>query len=326
MVAGRSEAFVVAPAESRCRLDLFLTRKLPDLSRAFLQKLVREGHVTVDGAAGRPSLALRSGSVVSVSVPPPVPSALTPEAIPLSVLYEDDDLLVLDKPAGMVVHPGSGVRQGTLVHALLGRGETWSTIGGEHRPGIVHRLDRGTSGVMVVARTDAAHRALSAQFKDREVEKVYTALVWRSPAADRFDVDLPLGRDSKLRRRMSARTRKPRSASTRFTVLERLTGFTLLEARPRTGRTHQIRAHLKSRNLPIVGDREYGGDRWKSLPEGEVKDLLHAFGRLALHARRLAFVHPARGVEMSFEAPVPPEIERLLAAIRAADARGQGAP
>jgi len=324
MAAPRSESFVVAPAEARCRLDLFLTRRLPDLSRAFIQKLAREGHVTVNGEPARPSTPLRAAQRISVTIPPPVPSGLIAEPIPLRAIHEDEDLLVLDKPAGMVVHPGSGVGTGTLVHALLARGERWSTVGGEHRPGIVHRLDRGTSGVMVVARTDAAHRHLSGQFKDRLVRKVYTALVWGAAKLDRFGVDLPLGRDSKLRRRMSARTRKPRAASTEFSVIERLPGFTLLEARPKTGRTHQIRAHLKSRALPIVGDREYGGDRKRELPEGEVKEILRSFDRLALHASSLSFVHPSRGVVMTFEAPLPTEMDRLLRAIRASSA-GDGA-
>lgn len=309
-------------AEARCRLDLFLARRLPELSRSFLQRLAREGNVRVDGEPARPALLLRAAQVVSVRIPPPVPSSLSPEAIPLSVIYEDDHLLVVDKPAGMVVHPGAGVRSGTLVHALLARGERWSSIGGEHRPGIVHRLDRGTSGVMVVARTDEAHRSLSGQFKDRTVRKVYTALAWGAAPSGRFSVELALGRDSKLRRRISGRTRKPRAATTDFRILEALPGFTLLEARPKTGRTHQIRAHLESRRLPIVGDREYGGDRWRSLPPGPLKDCLSRFHRLALHAHRLGFTHPASGEEISFEAPLPPEMVSLLEAIRSSVRKG----
>jgi len=307
----------VDPAEARSRLDLFLARRLPQLSRSFIQKLAREGHVVVDGEPARPSSILRASQVVTVTIPPPAATSLVPEPIPLSILYEDEDLVVVDKAAGMVVHPGAGVRTGTLVHALLARGERWSSIGGEHRPGIVHRLDRGTSGVIVVARTDAAHRHLSAQFKDRTGVKTYTALCWGSAPSARFGVDLALGRDSVLRRRISGRTRKPRPASTQFAVLERMAGFTLLEARPRTGRTHQIRAHLKSLDLPIVGDREYGGERWRRLPAGPLRGLLEGFDRLALHASRLSFVHPSSGETMAFEAPLPLELRALLEAIRA---------
>jgi 23S rRNA pseudouridine1911/1915/1917 synthase len=314
----REESFTVESADDRMRLDLFLAARLPDLSRAFIQKLAREGGARVAGSPSPPSRRVRAGQTVSLRVPSPAPSPLVGEPIPLHVLYEDEDLLVLSKPAGMVVHPGAGVASGTLVHALLARGPHWSNIGGEERPGIVHRLDRGTSGVMVVARNDRAHRALAAQFKAREVEKSYLALVWGAVAEDQFDVDAPLGRDVRRRRRISTRTAKPRSASTTFQVLERLGVFTLLEARPRTGRTHQIRAHLDSVGHPIVGDAEYGGDRAHTLGAGACRDAVAAFHRLALHARRLAFSHPADGRRLAFEAPIPAELENLLAVLRAA--------
>jgi len=302
------------------RLDQFLAARLPDLSRTYLQRLARSGNVQVDGLGARPGRSVRNGQEVAVAIPPPTPPSLAPEPIPLRVLHEDAEILVLDKEAGMVVHPGAGVRSGTLVHALLARGAGWSAIGGEERPGIVHRLDRGTSGVMVVARTDRAHRHLAAQFKNRTVEKIYVALVWDVVTKETFCIEAPLGRDTKDRRRISPRTSKPREAFTRFNVLERFRGFTLLQASPLTGRTHQIRAHLKAAGHPLVGDAEYGGPRWHSLAEGEIRETIRSFGRPALHARRLSFTHPASEERLTFEAPLPPDIEAVLAALRVREA------
>ena len=316
-MAPREEIIVVEAAEDRLRVDQLLAARLPGLSRSAIQRLAREGLVRVEGAAVRPGRFVRPGQRVVITIPDPVPARLVPEAIPLEVLHEDDDLIVIAKPAGMVVHPGAGVTSGTLVHALLARGPFWSTIGGEERPGIVHRLDRGTSGVMVVARNDAAHRRLAAQFKDRRVRKIYVALVWGNPEADRFLVEAPLGRDIRLRRRISTRTAKPRDAATEFRVLERLGDFTLLEAAPRTGRTHQIRAHLKSVGLPIVGDSEYGGERWRAVGDPDLRERVRAFNRLALHAAALAFVHPGSGRPVTFEAPLPAEFQDLLTFLRA---------
>jgi 23S rRNA pseudouridine1911/1915/1917 synthase len=285
------------------------------MSRAFLQKLARQGHVRVEGQAARPSRQVRAGEKIVLVIPDPSPPRLSPERIPVEAIHEDDQLLVLNKPAGLVVHPGAGVRSGTLVHALLARGERWSTIGGEERPGIVHRLDRGTSGAMVVARNDAAHRHLAAQFKNRKVSKLYLALVWGEVEPERFTVDAALGRDRRARRRMSTRTAKPRSALTEFRVIRRFSGFTLVEARPLTGRTHQIRAHLKNVGHPLVGDAEYGGERWRSLPEGELRERMRGFKRLALHASSLAFEHPSLGRRETYEAPLPREFRDLLEAI-----------
>jgi 23S rRNA pseudouridine1911/1915/1917 synthase len=308
--------FVVAPVEDGARLDRFLILRLPGFSRSFLQKLAKEGRVLVNQRVSRPGQSVRAHQIVTVAIPAASPTKLTPEPIEIEVLHEDADLLVICKPAGMVVHPGAGARSGTLVHALLARGENWSTIGGHERPGIVHRLDRGTSGVMVVARNDRAHRHLAAQFKDRTVEKVYLALVWGSPRAGTFKVDASLGRDLANRKTISSRTAKPRAAVTEFTVLSRYEGFTLLEARPRTGRTHQIRAHLKGAGLPIVGDVAYGGERWRGVPEGPLRDRLEGFRRLALHARRLSFDHPSTGSRLTFDAPLPAEMEDLIAALQ----------
>lgn len=312
----RREKVTVEPGEDGERLDRVLCRRLEDMSRARIQKLAREGMVLVEGSPARPSRILHAGQSVEVLVPPTEPSALEPEPIPLEVLHEDDRILVLVKPAGMVVHPGAGSRAGTLVNALLARSPGWSSIGGRERPGIVHRLDKGTSGVMVVARDDQAHRDLSRQFQDRTVEKLYVALSWGRARETIFHVDAPLGRDRILRTRISSRTSRPRAASTRFRVVEQMERFTLLEARPLTGRTHQIRAHLKAAGLPIVGDEEYGGRRWKSLPEGPLRGALERFNRLALHARTLSFDHPSTGSRCRFEAPLPREMQELLEVMR----------
>jgi 23S rRNA pseudouridine1911/1915/1917 synthase len=308
--------FEVSAAEDRSRLDKLLVSRFPDLSRAFIQKLARAGHVQVDGLAARPASTMRTGQKIRITIPPPIPISLKPEPIPLDVLHEDDHLLVVNKPAGMVVHPGAGVPSGTLVNALLARGEAWSSIGGEIRPGIVHRLDKGTSGVMVVARDDKTHRHLSTQFKDRSIRKTYVALVWGKPRDRNFKVNAPLGRDRMQRQRISTLSANPREALTEFSIIEQMNGFTLLEARPRTGRTHQIRVHLKSLGHPILGDREYGGNGWRNLPDGALRERLRDFDRLALHAARLSFVHPESGHELTVEAPVPELLQEIIEAAR----------
>jgi 23S rRNA pseudouridine1911/1915/1917 synthase len=304
--------FVVERAEEGMRLDRYLAGRLPSLSRSFIQKLTKGGRVLVDGRIARPSQSVRAGQAVTLTVAAVSPSTLVPEAIHLDILHEDSDLVVINKPAGMVVHPGAGARTGTIVHALLARGENWSTIGGEERPGIVHRLDRGTSGVMIAARNDRAHRHLSAQFKERTVEKIYVALVWGDVRSSRFKVDAPLGRDTVNRKKISSRTSHARPALTEFVVTARFEGFTLLDALPRTGRTHQIRAHLQGAGHPIVGDGTYGGDRWRSLGPSRLREALSKFHRLALHARRLSFDHPTSGERLSFEASLPIDFEHLV--------------
>ncbi len=315
----RAEKVTVDAAEDRTRLDRFLAARLPDLSRARIRKLALEGRVLVGGKAARPSRLVRKGETIEVTLPAPVPTSLVPEPIPLEVLHEDGDLLVIVKPAGLVVHPGAGRRSGTLVNALLARGPLWSTIGGEERPGIVHRLDRGTSGVMVIARNDRSHRSLSAQFKARTVEKVYLAVVGGRPSRREFRVDDPLGRDRVRRTRISSRTRRPREASTLFEVREQWSGFALIEARPLTGRTHQIRAHLRAVNLPILGDREYGGRSFRELPEELLRAGAGTIDRVALHAWRLSFDHPSSGERCRFEAPLPAEMIFLIGLLRGSE-------
>jgi 23S rRNA pseudouridine1911/1915/1917 synthase len=300
------------------RLDVWLARRLPSLSRARLKALITEGRVLVDGAASRPSTRLRSGRVVLVRVPPPLPAEPAPEDIPVSVVHEDAHLLVIDKPAGLVVHPGAGAASGTLVNALLRHVRDLSGVGGVLRPGIVHRLDRGTSGLLVVAKDDEAHQALTRQFAGRQVEKEYLALVHGVPAARQGEVGAPIGRDPVHRRRMSVRAPRGREAWTSWSVEEAFDGAALLRVRIHTGRTHQIRVHLASIGHPVAGDATYGGTRTPSCRRAEAREALRSLERPALHAARLAFTHPATGERVAFASPLPSDIATVLDRLRAA--------
>lgn len=294
------------------RLDQFLAGLLPAQSRSQIQRLIKEEKVHAPVTHVRPSTPVRAGMRIVIDIPPPAPASPEAEDLPLPVIYDDPDIVVIDKPAGMVVHPGAGHSQGTLVNALLHHVKDLSGIGGELRPGIVHRLDRGTSGVMVVAKHDAAHQELSRQFKLREVEKEYVALVWGVVQAGRR-IDSPIGRDPNDRQKMSSRARHARSAVTRVTGAEHLRGVTLLTVAIHTGRTHQIRVHLSEIGHPIVGDATYGGIR-RHIPAD-----LRAVGRLErpfLHAFRLSFAHPADGRRLEFTAPLAPDLQRILDEIR----------
>jgi 23S rRNA pseudouridine1911/1915/1917 synthase len=304
--------FVVADGDAGLRLDTYLARVLPDISRARAQALIRSTSVQVSGRPAKPSLPLMAGLTIDVEIPAPVPARPEPEALPLQVIHDDEDIVVVDKPAGMVVHPGAGHRGGTLVNALLHHVRGLSGIGGTERPGIVHRLDRGTSGVMVVAKHDRAHQQLSAQFRRREVDKQYLALVWGRPPAS-LEMSGLIGRDPRNRQRMSGRAQRGRAAWTAVMQVEPLDGVSLLRVRIGTGRTHQIRVHLSEAGYPIVGDALYGGVR-KGLPPS-----LAPLGRLDrpfLHAARLAFRHPGSGQPVVFEAPVPTDLETVLSALR----------
>jgi 23S rRNA pseudouridine1911/1915/1917 synthase len=309
-------SLVVQESEGRPRLDLFLARRLPDASRTTIKRWILGGSVRLAGRRLKPSSRLDPGDRITVSIPPPAPSRLIPEAIPLAVIHEDQDLLVVDKAPGMVVHPGAGQREGTLVHALLARRGGLSSIGGEERPGIVHRLDRDTSGLLVVARNDAAHRDLSRQFASRQVGKVYWALVWGLPVPSQGRIEVPLGRHPVVRTRMAVRHVGGREAVTEYRVAERFGPFSLLEVRIRTGRTHQIRVHLRHSGHPVAGDRRYGGADFRKVRIPAIRDCLSAFGRLALHAALLEFRHPASGARMRFEARLPADFERLLQRLR----------
>ncbi|MDP9366254.1 MAG: RluA family pseudouridine synthase [Chloroflexota bacterium] len=293
------------------RLDRFVADALPDLSRSYVQSLIESGRVKVDGVVRRAAFKMTPGEVVTVEVPPPSVHDLEPEAIPLAILFEDDDVIVLDKPAGLVVHPAPGHPRGTLVNALLAHAPGIS-VGGTTRPGIVHRLDKDTSGLMVVAKTDRALNALVSQWEARSVEKGYVALVAGLVEPDQGTVDAPIGRDPNNRQRMAVEARG-RSAVTHFDVRRRISSATLLDVGIETGRTHQIRVHLAFIGHPVAGDAVYGGP---SRVDGVVVP------RQFLHAARLAFRLPgARPV--AFEAPLPPDLRAVLDAL---ERRGDDSP
>ena len=294
------------------RLDQFLAGLLPSQSRSQIQRLIREEKVQAPVTHLRPSTPVRTGMLVVIDIPPPRPAAPEPEDLPLPVLYDDPDVVVVDKPAGMVVHPAAGHARGTLVNALLHHVKDLSGVGGEARPGIVHRLDRGTSGVMVVAKHDAAHQELARQFRFREVEKEYFALVWGVVHAGRR-IDSPIGRDPKNRQKMSGRARHARTAATRVTGAEHLRGISLLQVAIATGRTHQIRVHLSEIGHPIVGDATYGGIR-RHIP-GDLR-AIRRLDRPFLHAWRLAFKHPADGRPVEFTAPLAADLQQILDELR----------
>lgn len=318
--------FQVGAPASGTRLDLFLAATCSDLSRSRIQKLIQDGAVHVDGAAAKRSHAVRAGESVTVEVPAPQRTELVAEDIPLAILYEDDQLIAIDKPPGLVVHPAPGHPSGTLVNALLHyvRDLEGVGVGGELRPGIVHRLDRDTSGVLLVAKTDRAHQMLSRQMRRRSLRKEYLALVAGVPRVRKGEVALAIGRDPKDRKRMKAvRTTGDslpagvREAKTLYEI-ERdwfPLGLTLLRCRLVTGRTHQIRVHLSAAGLPIVGDPVYGRPRYAKLPNGPLKSRLQDFPRQALHAERIAFHHPVSQELIEVVAPLPKDLQELLRAI-----------
>ena len=315
------------------RLDKLLAAAWPDLSRSRLQALIREGHVSLDRVVViEPSIRIGSAASVRLDEPPPIEAAPGAEAIPLAVMYEDDQLVVLDKPAGLVVHPGAGNADGTLVNALLAHcGGGLSGIGGVRRPGIVHRLDKDTSGLLVVAKTDAAHRHLSAQFADHGrtgvLARAYLALAWGAPEPRRGRVDLPLDRHPTRRDRMAiARDGHGRHAVTRYAVEESFAPrageapvASLVRCELETGRTHQIRVHLAHLGHPLIGDPVYGaGFRTRVSRLGDpARGLAAALPRQALHATTLRFAHPRDGTVLSFESPLPGDLAALHAALKA---------
>ena len=304
---------VVAADSDGQRLDRYLVSVLADYSRSQIQKLIADGHVSVRrtparSVEARANLQVREGDQVVVDAPEAAPSAVSAEALPIEILYQDADLAVLNKPAGMVIHPGAGHGSGTLVNALLHHLTDLSGIGGELRPGIVHRLDRGTSGVIVIAKNDRAHQELSRQFHDREVEKEYIALVWGVVQAGRR-IDAAIGRDPANRKKMSARAKHAREAVTRITRAHHLPGLTLCQVAIHTGRTHQIRVHLSAIGHPIVGDSRYGGVH-RRVP-GDIR-AVQRLERPFLHAARLAFTHPTEQRRMQFIAPLPADLEVIL--------------
>ncbi len=314
---GQVHCFTVLPAETGSRLDLFLSAKPLGLSRAQVQRLIDEERVRVNDRPAKAARKLKAAESVAITVPAAQPSAALAEAIPLAVLYEDEALVVIDKPAGMVVHPAAGHPAGTLVNALLHHCRDLSGIGGVLRPGIVHRLDKDTSGLIVAAKSDAAHRGLAGQFKRHEVAKTYQALVYGDPRTDGGRIEAAVGRHPTDRKRMSTQSRRGREAVSLWRVRERFGCAALLEVTIETGRTHQIRVHLTELGHPVVGDRVYGGaGRGRTVGDAVVRVRLKAMERQALHAWRLGFTHPLTGEAMQFASPLPGDMADLCAFLR----------
>ncbi len=297
----------VSEEQAGQRLDVFLAENVPELTRSQAKKLILEGYVRLGEKKVRPKYPVKPGETVLVSLPPPEEPSLRPEEeVPFEILYEDEDLAVVNKPPGVVVHPAAGHSSGTLVHGLLARLKDLSGVGGELRPGIVHRLDKDTSGLLLVAKSDQAHQALTRQFKYREVSKVYLALVHGVLRVPSGKIDYPIGRHPVHRKKMSIHAKRAREALTLWKVRERFRKATLLEVRLLTGRTHQIRVHLSAIGHPIVGDALYGGAR----PQGPKA------ARQMLHAWQIRFLHPRTHQELSFEAPLPEDFRLLLERLR----------
>lgn len=303
------------PGQSVERLDRFLSHELPEVSRSQLKKLVDQQQIVVNGEAAKAGLRLRGGEKVQVVIPAAQQIAAVAEQIPLEVLYEDSDLIVVNKAAGMVVHPACGHASGTLVNALLHHCHDLSGIGGELRPGIVHRLDMDTSGVMVATKNDTSHTHLAAQFKAHTVNRRYVALIHGLLENDRGMVDQPIGRHPTQRKKMSSTCRNGRHAVTHWKVLRRYDSdrLTLVELRLETGRTHQIRVHFSELNFPIIGDPLYGNrSRAKTLKDCAVRQQIQHLNRQALHARLLGFIHPRSGEYMEFSSPIPDDMANIL--------------
>jgi 23S rRNA pseudouridine1911/1915/1917 synthase len=292
---------VVPKEHARMRLDLFIVKSLPEFSRSRIQQLVRAGFVRLNGATPRSHQLVRAGDEVELTQPPPEKIQTTPEAIPLEILYEDDDIIVINKPAGLTVHPGAGHREHTLVNALLHHCQTLSGISGEERPGIVHRLDKETSGCLVAAKNDVAHRELSKQFATRTVDKIYLALVSGKLQKQAGVIEEKIGRHPVHRQRMSVNSPRGRAAKTEYYVLRSNEQASLIECKLHSGRTHQIRVHLHHLGHPVLGDKIYAPRFLKNFP------------RQMLHAWKLGFRHPRTGEWKKFEAPVPDDFKQAIA-------------
>jgi 23S rRNA pseudouridine1911/1915/1917 synthase len=304
---------IVEQIDDKKRVDVFLAEKMPEHSRSYIQKLLKDGFVLVNGEKVKPNFKVKSGSVIYVSLPPPQTMSLKAEPMELDIVYQDDDIVVVNKPQGMVVHPAPGNYSATLVNALLYSCNELSGIGGVIRPGIVHRLDKDTSGLLVVAKNDAAHHSLSQQIKDRTLKRVYWCVVEGNIKKDMGVISASIGRHPTNRKKMAVlNSLNARPAVTHYKVLERFGEYTLVEARLETGRTHQIRVHMAYIGHPVVGDSVYGGKKQRFNLKGQV-----------LHAKRLGFIHPSVGEYMEFEAPLPEHFENLLKALRKKFAENQ---
>jgi 23S rRNA pseudouridine1911/1915/1917 synthase len=299
------------PEDRGSRLDVFLARRLNTLTRSQIQTLNKAGAILIEGRQEKAGYKMRGGEAIDVDLKPLAPPTLQPEHIPLQIYYEDEDLAVIEKPAGLVVHPGAGTTNQTVVHGLLFHFQSLSGAGGDARPGIVHRIDKWTSGLLVIAKNDQAHTRLSRAFQERHVEKTYIALVHGKLPRSTGEVALNIGRHSSVRTRMAAVRQRGRTAFTSYRVLEEFRGFSLLEVKIKTGRTHQFRVHLSAIGHPVVGDNVYGESRY---PEFVKK--YGAPGRYFLHAGELKFTHPSTGVPLEFRSPLPRDLQSLLERIK----------
>ena len=309
--------FTVGPAQTGMRVDVFLAQAAPSFSRSQIKDAIEKGGVLVNGRPPKASLLLKEGDLVVLHPEPVVEATAVAQDIALDIVYEDSSLIVINKPAGMVVHPAPGNPDRTLVNALLHHCGDLSGIGGVLRPGIVHRLDKETSGLIVAAKTDEVHRGLSMQFEKQEVQKYYVALVWGRVREEKGEIALPVGRHPVDRKKMSTKSRRGRNALTLWKVRERYAAATLLDVEIKTGRTHQIRVHLASVGHPVVGDNVYGGaSRLQSIKDARLTAEIKAFPGHALHAAMLSFLHPGKGERMVFQAPLPDALERLLELFR----------
>lgn len=307
------ETITVAEENQGERLDAFLAATQAELTRSAVQRLIEQGMVRVDGKEVKSSHKLSAGETVTLAIPPPEPSAAAPEDMNLNIVFEDADVIVINKPAGLTVHPGAGISSGTLVNGLLGHCSDLSGIGGEIRPGIVHRIDKDTTGILVVAKNDAAHQGLSAQFSQHTVKRVYYALVFGSPKTDKGRIEGEIGRHPVDRKKMSGSARHGRHAVTHWKVLARYSGVTLLKLRLETGRTHQIRVHLSEAKHPLLGDSVYGGDaRLGNIKDVKLRSLIKELGRQALHAKTLGFIHPSSGEYVEFDSDLPEDMQRII--------------
>lgn len=305
---------LIFPGESEPeRLDAFISRSVPELTRSAALRLIETGFATVNGAKQKPALKLKGGETVSIVIPPPAPAEPQPEDIPLEILFEDREVVVVNKGAGMVVHPGAGNPEGTLVNALLAHCKDLSGIGGELRPGIVHRIDKDTSGTLVVAKSDRAHNALADQFKAHTIKRVYLALVYGSPKQDKGRIESVIGRHPIERKKMSGKARHGKEAITHWRVVARYPGVTLVQLRLETGRTHQIRVHLSESGHPLLADELYGGGgRLSGINDPVLKQMIKAMGRHALHAKTLGFLHPVSGEYLEFDTELPEDMAGII--------------
>ncbi len=314
-MSNEHQLLTVEREQAGARLDSFLAARA-DLSRTRLQRAIEDGDVLVNDRPAKPSYRVREGDTVELDLPEPPPTELLPEPIALKIVYEDDDLVVVDKPAGMVVHPGAGIESGTLANALAFHFNQLSETAGRIRPGIVHRIDKETSGLLVVAKNDSTHEKLSDQFRDRLVFKMYVTLVYGRVSQERGEIEARIGRSRHNRTRMAVlRGGAGRAAHTIFEVADRFNDFTLLKVQIKTGRTHQIRVHLAHINHPVVGDSTYGMGRENTVKQTTIKREIARLGRHFLHSAQLAFTHPRTGEWLDFTSQLPQELTGFLAVI-----------